>query len=279
MDHLKPRLLFVPVLGLLVTASLAFAAPARNGTLSAASTVYKWQASGSGVLAVSNLYDAVGCVPGLHDCDDTLIKVEAPGTLTVKTTSSDPKAADADLKLLESDESGKVGKQLQNSGGANANEQVAATVEPGYYIARIDYAVAAQGVVDGEAKLEPDTSAGGEVGGEQTGGAATNQAPATKITKPRGKKIKTFAGTASDDGSVASIAIGLLQLGSGGKCKVLTNAKGAFRSQSGGCSAPSRYLSAKGGIKWSFRLSKALKKGRYVLFARATDDKGLTGPA
>ena len=279
MDHLKPRLLIVPVLSLLVAAAVAFAEPARNGTVSASSPVFKWEGTGSGILATQDAMDAAGCTPGIHDCDDTLLKVENAGQLTIKTTSSDPAAADTDLQLFESDESGKVGKQLQEGAKPtpDPNEQVSAAVEPGYYIARIDYAVAAQGVVNGEATLEPDPAAGG-VGGEVTGGApAANRPPTAKIKAPRGKRIKSFSGTAADaDGSVANVVIGLLQLGSGGKCKVLTSAKGTFKTQKGRCSEPTKYLKAKGGAKWSFKLSKALKKGRYVLFARATDDKGLS---
>ncbi len=277
MSSSKPTRLFVTaLLASLIAAAVALAAPARNATLNAASPSYKWTATGSGALAVADLYNAAGCIPGIHDCDDTLLKVDAPGTLTVKTSSSDPAAADADLVLFESTEAGEPGKQLQGSGGTSAAEQVAAGVEPGYYLVRIDYAIAANGEVDGEATLEVDPTAA--VGGEQTGGGAAtpaNKPPAAKVSTPRGKRIRSFSGTATDDGSVAKVAIGLLQLGSGGKCKVLTSAKGTFKAQSK-CVEPSKYLSVKGGSKWTFKLSKALKKGRYVLFARATDDKGLS---
>ncbi len=224
MDHLKPRLLFVPVLVLLVAAAVAFAEPARTGTVSAASPTFKWTGTGSGILATQDAMDAAGCTPGIHDCDDTLLKVETAGQLTVKTSSTDPAASDTDLQLFESDESGKEGKQLQEAAKPtpDPNEQVSAAVEPGYYIARIDYAIAANGSVDGEATLEPDPTAG--VGGEVTGAPAANRPPSAAIKAPRGKKIKSFSGTATDDGTVAKVAIGLLQLGSGGKCKVLTSA-------------------------------------------------------
>jgi hypothetical protein len=48
---------------------------------------------------------------------------------------------------------------------------------------------------------------------------------------------------------------------------------GSFKSQAG-CGEPKSFLRAKGTARWSLKLRKKLKKGRYVVFVRATDDKG-----
>jgi hypothetical protein len=260
-----------------IPVAVAIAEPARKATLGPAASTFKWQGSGSGILAVQDVMDAVGCTPGIHDCDDTLIKVEAVGTLTVKTSGGGPAAIDTDLQLFASDEAGVPGTQLKESAAATptTEEAVSADVDPGYYIARIDYAIGT-GAVDGEATFEPAAAAPG--GADSGTPAAANPAPSSKVSqssKAKSKSLKGFKGSAKDDGSVAKVEIGLLQLGSGGKCKQLT-ASGSFATVSGRCTEPTVFLAAKGTTSWTFKLRKPLKKGKYLLFARATDDKGLT---
>ena len=130
----------VAVASALLPASSALAEPARSVTLSEAATVAEWDSTGSGILATQDVMDAAGCQPGIHDCDDTLIHVTAPGTLQIQTSGD---AIDSDLQLFTSNEKGEVGEELGESAAPDPtpNEAVGAAVEPGWYIARIDYAI------------------------------------------------------------------------------------------------------------------------------------------
>jgi hypothetical protein len=76
------------------------------------------------------------------------VHVVEGGTLTFKTTGETaPNGAgpDADLRLFVSDETGKEGGEIAYGAGElpTANEQLAADVEPGWYLARIDWALTA----------------------------------------------------------------------------------------------------------------------------------------
>jgi hypothetical protein len=278
--HPKNRALRVLSLALptsLLVVAVALAEPARNTTMGPGATTYKWDASGSGILGVQDLMDAVGCQPGIHECDDTLIKVDVPGVLTVKTVDGDPTVLDTDLQLFLSDESGAPGTQLKESAAPTPTsvEAVSAEVDPGYYIARVDYAVG-QGSVPGEATFEPVAAAPPTEGGGAPP-SATNAPPSSKVSvskKIKSKSLKTLKGTAKDDGSVAKVEIGVLQMLKGGKCKQLSSS-GSFRTVSGArCTEPTAFLAAKGTKSWSYKLKKRFPKGRYVVFSRATDDKG-----
>jgi uncharacterized delta-60 repeat protein len=79
--------------------------------------------------------------------------------------------------------------------------------------------------------------------------------------------LKGFRGTASDpDGSVAKVQVSLVRR-SGGKAGV----SAAVR--------PTHWRTAKGTSKWALKLKHPLAPGRYVVFSRAIDDKGLAESA
>lgn len=121
----------------------------------------------------------------------------------------------------------------------------------------------------------------------------TNAAPharmkkVPKLVKPA--KLKRFSGTASDpDGhGVRRVQIALVKRAAkrGGakasaravrRCLVMKSGKPSFKRvppKTDQC--PPRWLKAKGTKKWSFKLKGALPPGRYVVFARAVDGKGL----
>src|SRR3954468_459817 len=142
---------------LLAGATSAQAAPARKVTLNKNVLTAKWDGTGSGILATQTTMDRAGCQPAVHDCDDTLIKLDVPGFLTVHTSSTDPKAIDTDLQLFYSDADGTIGDQIAESAAADPtpDETVASDLDAGYYVARIDYAIAAQGTVHADATYEP----------------------------------------------------------------------------------------------------------------------------
>ena len=260
-------------LGLAIAAPMvapagALAAPDHTGKLSATSTSFKWDGQiGVGVTMVDTLKDSpLPCGSPGHECDDTLIQVETPGKLTVKTSSSDPLAPDLDLYVYTSDASGTRGKEKGKSAQSSPtpNEQVAFTVDaPGYYLVEADYTIMLGGTFQGEATLQP---------GE---GIEAAIAPTVKIISPKksvkSSKFKSISGTAADDTAVSKVEVAVVS-GKGSKCKSLTS-KGSFAKSS--CTAP-KFLAAKGTTKWSYKLKKKIKKGTYVVLARATDDGGAT---
>jgi hypothetical protein len=262
------------ILALLAVAAVAMAEPDNKIKLGDGTYSAKWEGTGSGSLAVQNTMDAAGCQPTIHDCYETLIEVTEPGTLAVKTSDSqDPSckagACDTDLQIFSSDASGEPKKELQESAAANptSNEAVSVKVSaPGFYLARIDYAICQQCTIPAEATLK----------------AVGDAVPAVTAGKPGTKKVKTFKGTASDDKGVAKVEAGIIQLGKKGTCKDL-KANGKLKKHKGQCTQPGIWLAAKGTTAWTLKLKKPLKKGKYVLFARATDTTGQTqggyGPA
>lgn len=267
------RILFAVALAALAVSSIAFAAPARTVKIGSGTYKQTWTGTGSGALATQDAMDAAGCQPGIHDCDDTLIEVTEAGSLTVKTAESpDPQckgACDTDLQLFASDASGEPKKELQESAQATPTtvESVSARVSPGFYVARIDYAICSACNVPAEAVLKP--AAGG--GGTTTTGDAP---PTVTASKPASKKTKSFKGTAADDKGVAKVEVGIIKT-KGKSCQDLSSS-GKLVKHSGECTQPSVWIAAKGTTKWSLKLKKPLKKGKYVLFARATDSAGQT---
>ena len=95
--------------------------------------------------------------------------------------------------------------------------------------------------------------------------------------KVQAPKLKKFSGTAGDtDGNgLKKVQIAVTKK-VGKRCFAMKNAKGKFkRVKAKGKGCPHRWLAAKGKAKWSFRLKRELPPGRYVVFARAVDGKGL----
>jgi len=76
--------------------------------------------------------------------------------------------------------------------------------------------------------------------------------------------LKGFHGTASDpDGTVSKVQVALVRLRSGGKAGTSAVVR------------PKKWQTAKGTAKWALKLKHPLAPGRYVVFSRAIDDKGL----
>jgi hypothetical protein len=283
----------VAALALLITAT-ALAAPDRDGAVTVGGPVYSWDGGPvTGAVATAEVGDAVPCdVPG-KDCDDTLLKVDQ-GQVAAKTSSDDPNSADLDLYVYRSDASGTAGKFVKSSTGPDATEQVTFDGDAGYYLVRVVGATAAGGTFKGQAsELAPvpqapitppdygdDPGSGGSGAGTTTGTGtngstsfpADDRAPSTKVTSPVKKKaIRSLHGIATDsDGSIAYVDVALVRVGARG-CKGLT-VSGTFKKVKK-CAAP-RFLRATGAKKWSLKLKHALTSGKYVVFARATDDQG-----
>jgi hypothetical protein len=262
--HMNPRRLhlLIAAAALLLAAgvaAVAFAAPNRTGTLSAASTTYSWD---GGPLS--------GAVVLVED-DDTLLKLDAGGDLAVAIEGPGDGLTDLDLYLYASDASGTQGKELKSAATGSDSEKVSVTgLEPGYYLARTESFTALKAMYKGKATLTPSgpAAAPGPV-------AATDTPPDATIGKlaksSKASKLKKFSGTAKDDKGVKKVEIALVKK-QGAKCTQMT-ASGSFKALAK-CAAPTSFLAAKGTTSWSYKLKKALKKGSYELFARATDNAG-----
>ena len=174
---------------LLAGAVPAQAAPARKVTLNLNVLKASWDGTGSGILGTQDAMDRAGCTPGIHDCDDTLIKLDAPGFLTVHSSSTDQKAVDTDLQLFYSDADGTVGDQIAESAQATPtpDETVSGDLDPGYYIARIDYAIAAQGVVHADATFEPATDDSGTTAASRKSSAKKSRLTAKRLRARRSR--------------------------------------------------------------------------------------------
>lgn len=262
-----------------VSVTVAWAAPARTFTFDSAKTE-KYDAQGSGIVTFSDGSVPIDqCTSGLRDCDDTLVELKVPGKLTAKVTGGDPTVVDVALDLYAADSTGKVGKQLkQDDQNATLSESVSGEFDPGFYVVRVDY-MTGQGAVNMEVSFAPVEPTPVEPGTTPAGTTPTaaNAAPKAIIKLAKSYKasaLKGIGGTASDDGAVAKVQVGLLLKGKGGKCRQLT-ASGTF-ARAKSCSAPTRFLTAAGTSSWSLKLKKKLAKGSYTAFAKATDDKGLT---
>lgn len=97
---------------------------------------------------------------------------------------------------------------------------------------------------------------------------AVDLPPHSKIVgvphRARPRALTRFHGTASDpDGPVGEVQVALVRLLPARKGKPSAAAK------------PKKWRTAKGAAKWSLKLKRPLAPGRYVVFSRAIDDRGL----
>jgi CSLREA domain-containing protein len=131
-------------------------------------------------------------------------------------------------------------------------------------------------------------AAGGSAGG--SGSTATQKAngePDSNIGKiaKRADKLKAFSGTASDpENQLAAVEIAVLSTSGGARAtakrvKRCLNLQGNGRLKrkkagKGGRCGPTNFLRAKRTTKWSYKLKHRLKRGNYVIYARAVDKAG-----
>lgn len=131
---------------------------------------------------------------------------------------------------------------------------------------------------------------GGGGGGGGQGGTTTqaNGEPDSNITRVRtqkASKLKRFSGTASDpEGQLAAVEIAVVAVQGGAKatarrvkrCINLQSNGRLKRKKAGkrGRCAPAKFLRAKGTTKWTYKLKRKLRKGKYVVYARAVDTAG-----
>jgi hypothetical protein len=150
---MRKTILSCAAVALLAAAPTAGAAD-RTGAVSATTPSYAWDggpgtsiganAGPAGGISAGNL---IGCFEGIADCEDTLIKVEAPGTLTLTADSADDANDVLDMYLYETNEAGEFDNQatdMSEGGGASTtgDEKIVAAVKPGYYMVHIKFFLA-----------------------------------------------------------------------------------------------------------------------------------------
>jgi hypothetical protein len=108
-------------------------------------------------------------------------------------------------------------------------------------------------------------------------GSAPKDIPPQAVIKKNGLRSKKASrrkavGTAKDDHQVVRVEVALVRK-RGGNCRELKRSGRSFGG-SHRCRRPRTFLVAKGTTKWSFKLRGRLKKGYYVVYARAIDNSG-----
>jgi CSLREA domain-containing protein len=91
--------------------------------------------------------------------------------------------------------------------------------------------------------------------------------------RARRRKSRIVRGTASDDRGVAMVEVAIVRRVRGGRCRELLE-QGVFSGRRR-CRVPRAraFFAADGKRRWKFRLERKLKRGRYVVYARATDNR------
>ena len=107
-------------------------------------------------------------------------------------------------------------------------------------------------------------------------GSGEQDLPPQALIKKNGLRAKKpkrrrATGIAKDDHQVVRVEVGLIKKRRN-RCRELL-ASGKF-SKARRCRRPRSFLLAKGTTKWSFKLRRRLKRGYYVVYARAIDNTG-----
>ena len=267
------------VCALLVFVAVALAAPARTIELSASKTSENWD--GSGVTGTP-LFDA--------STDDTLLKLSVGGSITVTAKEfGSTGEEDIDIDIYKATAAGEPDGEPIAEGAEAGEESVSVkNLKPGDYVVRAFAYVGVDATYKGSVKFVPAAGAAEPAPAPgapapqpgapapQPAAPAADALPDAAITKiarsAKAKKFKTFSGTASDDKGVAKVEVAIV-LKKGKKC---TQLRGKKMVKLAKCAAPSAFNKAKGTSRWSFKLSKALKKGKYTVYARAVDSAGQT---
>ena len=152
------------LLALAAAASTALAAD-YNGTVSASNPSFSWDGGPGTSLGVNvppaggvSVGNFAGCFEGIADCEETLIKVEAAGKLTVTTDSADDANDTVDLYLWESNAEGTYDDSGDDLGegtgaGTTGDEKLEVQVNPGYYVAQVKFFLADGDTYKGTATL------------------------------------------------------------------------------------------------------------------------------
>jgi hypothetical protein len=167
---MRKSILTVAAATSLFAASSAQAAPDYKTTLGPASPSFAWD-GGPGTNVGANIPmfggfavgTVTGCTDGVADCEETLIKVETAGKLTITANADDDSNDTLDLYLYESNEAGEyddgslIDPDMQITEGSGAteasDEKIEYPVKPGWYVAQVRFFLATNATYKGAAVL------------------------------------------------------------------------------------------------------------------------------
>jgi hypothetical protein len=144
-------------------AATAFAAPAREGAVSAAAPVFAWDGgphNGFGGTTPTG-FGYVRCSPA-YECEDTLVEVKDAGDLVAEIKAGEG-SSDLDVAIYKSDADGATPDDPPGPDDAPLSEDIsegkdakttARKLKPGYYVVRVRFFTAQQGVYKGTASLK-----------------------------------------------------------------------------------------------------------------------------
>lgn len=105
-------------------------------------------------------------------------------------------------------------------------------------------------------------------------GRAESVRPTVRIRVPRGTRLRTVRGTASDASGIRRVEVSVAYLVAGG-CEHLARSGGRLRLVKAACTRKI-FVPATGGRSWSVRLPRSVR-GAFRIIARATDNAGNRG--
>ena len=193
-------LVLVAIAGLVAVPALA--APAREGTVSAAAPIFAWDGGpGNGI---GQGVAAVRCTPAIYECEDTLIDLKDPGDLFAEAKGGDG-ANDIDIAIYASDASGTTDSPpggpdnplVEDISEGKDAKVTAKKLKPGFYVVRVRTFDGVQAVWKGKAelKLPPPPAPAVAPAPVATPTPAATPKPAKKTSKrkaceKKAKKIK-----------------------------------------------------------------------------------------
>jgi hypothetical protein len=126
------RWVLAAVAAAMVAVPAAWAAPANEGALSAASPSYSWSGTAYGANIAGEPCNTD------HSCEDTLLRVDDEGALTLKWTATAPAGpAWLGVTIMGSDAAGAEGDVVADGGGLEDGGTLTARLRPGHYLVRV----------------------------------------------------------------------------------------------------------------------------------------------
>ena len=176
------RTALIALVAAALAAPAASAAPVAQGTVSAASPVFSWEGTAYGFNLVGEPCNTD------HSCEDALLAIETPGTLTIDWQATAPAGpAWLGVGLYESRPDGAEGKQVKDGGALADSGTLAAPVDKGYYLVRVAGLLTSTASYSAKATLEPDPES---LAPAQAVAPATASAPPAAKPKPKAKPKK-----------------------------------------------------------------------------------------
>jgi hypothetical protein len=152
------KLALLVTLATLAVASTAHAAPdPAKGSVSSASPTFGWKGSAYGTNIAGEPCNTD------HSCEDFLLEVKDPGSVSIGWEATAPGGTPAWLgvTIYASDAKGTEGEELVDGGDLADSGSVGAYADPGFYLVRFSGLLTTLATYEATATLEPDPPAEG----------------------------------------------------------------------------------------------------------------------